>query len=491
MLKLTTSFIISIGIIALSILWMLGWFIIAAYHCAPNAEDIAGAYAAQDQGILNFIINTLVLDYTRYTSTFFYGFNVLSLGGYRYFMLMPLVCFLALVGAFYFFISSFLRFGNRRWFLLLYSVFFILVHIAIEPSLYYGMFYMASFIDYMYPWVFTFIWAGLLIQVMGALEEKYSGFLYAISVLFLVFSMGCSELFIGINGLFLFAFFIYSLSFSKRSMKLVIAHGLVYSSCVLFIFSNPSHKVDASNILADISVRYPDSNFVVESFKSYLKFYRNHMLHPISIAFVLISVIFHVRFTAETDRPSCAKKKFLLFLFGLSTLGGYFTTWIFFIPKGTTGDFPVYIYNCVSVFAQVGLYLFLPMYISSTLFVSKRLNSRGVAEQVSLFLFLACIIILPSNFRTVLNEYKSGYLSDWKQKTDNFYLQVEGCIYSKKHPSVVYFENPNPQLSSVFYSPDILPNRVNECWNISYEDYFSVDEVRFKGDTVFKLKKTK
>ena len=38
--------------------------------------------------------------------------------------------------------------------------------------------------------------------------------------------------------------------------------------------------------------------------------------------------------------------------------------------------------------------------------------------------------------------------------------------------------------ATIYFPPDILPNRAYALWNDAYERYFGVDEVRFEKDTL-------
>ncbi len=152
---------VSVVFILLFLFWGIGWIIVAAFHCAPNAEDLSSAASVNRNGLGLFVINTLTSYYTRYTSAFFYGFNVLTFWSPKYFWVMPLSCFVFFVVSFYYFITAIIDAKGGRLLFSAFAIFFVLIHFAIEPNLYYGLFlYGKFFIDYIYPWIFHFFMDG-------------------------------------------------------------------------------------------------------------------------------------------------------------------------------------------------------------------------------------------------------------------------------------------------------------------------------------------
>jgi hypothetical protein len=227
---------ISIVFILLFLFWGIGWIFVAAFHCAPNAEDFSAAAAANRNGFLLLVVNSLVSSYTRYASAFFYGFNVLTFLGPKYFWVMPLSCFIFFVVSFYYFITAIIDAQGRGLFFSVFAVFFVLIHFAIEPNLYYGLFYMASFIDYIYPWISTFFWMGILLRHV---KRKRNIWLYFLGYFFVILSYGSSELFIVINSILLGLLFVGSSVYSRSMLKYILPYCLVGLSCVGFLFCVP------------------------------------------------------------------------------------------------------------------------------------------------------------------------------------------------------------------------------------------------------------
>lgn len=105
----------------------------------------------------------------------------------KIFLVMPLSCFVFFVVSFYYFITAIIDAKGGRLLFSAFAIFFVLIHFAIEPNLYYGLFYMASFIDYIYPWIFTFLWMGILLRHVKGEKNIW---LYFLGYFFVVLSYG-------------------------------------------------------------------------------------------------------------------------------------------------------------------------------------------------------------------------------------------------------------------------------------------------------------
>lgn len=482
----TVLSLLTVSILVITIGWGGYWLFIAAYNCAPNAEDLALAYGARQHGQWTLLTDILISNYTRYTAGLLYGFNVLVFNGVEYFAVMPITCFIFFTASFYYFITSVIKSQNIKWFLVCYSLFFVIFHYALEPSLPYGLTYMVSTFVYIYPWFFTFLWIGSFLRTIRETNNTKRYLLSLVGYLSLVLSFGSTELFISLNSIFLFGFFISILLNDRTKLMYIIPYVIVGVSSIAFIFLCPSPKVQSGTILYDYNERYPGSNFVIESLKSYLIFYKRYLLQPLSLCFVLITTFLFRRFEIIKRLNFNFTNLSLGIIFVVSVIGAYITTWVFFIPKGKNDDFSKYIYNTVSVLSQIGLFVIIPIYLSKLLSSLHR-NRLFPLMEVSLSALLFMVLIFSSNnISTIKREYGLGYIQDVRNKFDKFYSSVTEAKGSGVKNSVVFFEDPKVIPASIFLDYDILPNRAAACWNLAYEDYFGVGEVRMKGDTIFK-----
>jgi hypothetical protein len=466
--------------------WGFSWLLIASYYTVPNAEDYSSINVIKRLGLIESLAVALVVDYTRYTSNFFYGFNILTLHLHEYFWIMPVTCIIFLVISFYYFITSLVKTIDNKLKILTYSLLFVLLHFAVEPNIYYGLYYMVSIIDFVYPWFFAFLWMGSLIRAIRYIEGKKSILYFFTGYLFLILSYGGAELFVSINPFLLLPFFVYALIYERTKWKYVIPYCIVAISCTLFLIFCPSPKITSENIFSDLHIRFEGSNFVTESLKTYLKFYWECMLNPISVCLILITTLCCFRMRIFEQLHFHFNAKIALWLFLLSVFGGYINTLVYFIPKGNINDYPKLIYNCIGIYCQLGLYLALPLFLSEKIRSLRKVPSLSIFEPVLGLLMLAMIVWGTNNISLIKKEFDAGYIEDVKYKADKFYSEVSEIKKRGKPPYIVYFENPDVIPSTTFYATDIKPNREAGFWNIAYEDYFEVDEVRLKGDTIFK-----
>jgi hypothetical protein len=209
-------------------------------------------------------------------------------------------------------------------------------------------------------------------------------------------------------------------------------------------------------------------------------------LHPLSLCFILISALIFARFELAKKTIFNFKSIEFFVLFSICIVVSYITTLVWFIPSGATHDFPVYIYNTVSVLCQVGAYFLLPFYLVKQFSFKFPLPFRNAGELCVSLSLLLLLVFSSNNISLIKSNFDKGYLQDLKNKTDKFYSDVAIAKKSGAEHTVVYFQNPQVIPASVFIKYDVLPNRASACWNIAYEDYFGIDEVRLAEDTIFK-----
>lgn len=470
--------------LAAGMAWGIYWLAVATYYCAPNVEDFSLAIRPREQGLLPSVVNLLVSYDSRYTDAFLHGLNPLAFNRPQYFVLMPVLCFLFFTGSFYFFITSFITGKQNRWLLTGYALLFVITHYATETQLPCGLFLMVSTFNYIYPWFFAFIWAGALLRTFNEPVAAKRVLLSVLGYTALILSYGCTEFFISINGFVLLALFLYALVYDKPKLKYIIPYCAVAVSCVVFILLCPSQKMVGGQTYSSLSVRYPGSNFIIESARVYAGFILHYLLHPLSVCFVFVTTLIFRQPDISNRLKFNFSQRQLLLLFAGAVLISYITTWVFFIPIGKSGFFPRYTFNSIQILAQLGLYVFLPLYLSK-LSVSGNTFSIPVQPVVA-FLFLVLLVFSPNNISEIKAEYHEGIVQQVKNKAEQFYARVNAEKKRNPERTIVYFENPPVTPQTNYFGPDVMPNRQAPWWNIAYEGYFKVDEVRLQGDTIFK-----
>ncbi len=478
--------ICSISFLVLGIAWGAYWLLVAAYHCAPNVEDFALASAARDQGLFTILIDMLLSNYTRYTAAFFYGFNLLVFNQVKLFVWMPILCFLFFNLSFYYFISSFFHQIKTKQTLIVFTLLFVIIHFATQPSLPYGFTYMSSTFVYIYPWFFSFLWMGSFARAIKEENTLKKYFLSLFSYLTLILSFGCSELFIPMNAFFLLSFGCFLFLYTPKKWYIIAPHVLIAISSIGFILLCPSNKITSENIFYAIDERYNGSNFAWESLKIYSRFYALYLLHPLSLCFICVSTLLFIKIQKVLNWMAYIKSSLLIAFFMLSFIGSYLCTWPYFLAIGSNGVFPKYIFNCVEIYAQLGLWIIFPIFLSKKITSLQSIANVSFAQLVLASILLFLLFFSNNNIANIKREYDLGYLQDVQNKADKFYKNVLLAKESDSKNTVVYFENPTVIPKTIFLDYDVLPNRQSACWNLAYEDYFKINEVRLDGDTIFK-----
>lgn len=470
----------------LTIGWGVYWLAIAAYYSVPNVEDFSLAIRPRDQGLIPSVINLLVSYDSRYTDAFLHGLNPLAFNWVEGFIIMPILCFVFFVASLYYFLSAFITNKSIRFQLLGFALLFVVIHYAMETQLPCGLYLMVSTFNYIYPWFLGFIWLGTLLRTIHETNATKRILLSILGYSALILSYGCTEFFISINGFALIALFLYAIVYDQQKLKFIVPYCLVAISCVMFIFLCPSQKIISDKPFSDLAERYPDSNFMIESAKIYIRFVWQNLLHPLSICFVLVATLFFSRIEMPEKMKFHVNKRQLLWLFIGSIIVSYLTSWIFFIPIGSTGVFPRYTFNCLLVLAELGFFVFLPLYLKQRLAMFATNYFFRFAHPLAAALLLFILLFSDNNISLIKQEYDAGIIQDVKNKAEQFYSRIHLAKALNMERSIVYFENPKTPPQSNYFGPDILPNRSAVWWNIAYEDYFKVDEVRLLGDTVVK-----
>jgi len=459
------------------------WLVVASYYCVPNVEDFSFAQKARDHGLWYMVSSFLISHYTRYTSTFFYGFNPLTINRPDLFMWMPISSMIFMISGIYFLLTSTIQHKSSKLLILIFAALLSAMHYALQPSLPYGLTYMASIFVYFYPWFFTFIWTGALIRSIHSNNGVLYPFYSTLGCFALLFSYGCVELFVFINPFILLIFILYFLVYNKKNIRHLVPYIIVSLGCGLFILSCPSGKLNPNNLTTDISQRYVGSHFFIEAARANFQYIQHYLLHPVSILFTLSSTLLLTWFRSRIELPVFRNSKVWLYMLLAFIAGAFVSSLVWFIPKGVNGDFPKYIFNATSVLYQTGLWVLLPLYLSEPL--SKKWSMKSIRYSAALvvFVLLCCVYFTKNNISTIQKEYQNGSLQSLKHNYTDFVIAASKAKKNPTGENIVFFKNPDVIPTSVYLEHDILANRASACWNATYEDYFGVNEVRLVGDT--------
>jgi len=461
------------------------WLWVAAVKSVPNAEDFTLSIAPRDNGFVSSVINLLTFFDSRYTANMLHGLNLLVFNRYDMFYLMPLICFTLFVLSVFFFLSSVFAAEGKRVLLLCYVLFFLVGFFAVEPSLPFGLFYMASTFTYVYPWFFFFVWMGCFVRSKNKSGIGY--LLYTLLGLIALFlSFGCSELFIVINTIVLFSLSIIIWKLDRAHKYSLTPYILVALSSIAFIVTCPSGKLIHDNMDGNPNVNINWLNIINRSVQMNWTFLRMTVLTPITILLVLANTSFWLILRPRFVSKGVMNKKHLLVIFIMLIVLAYISSMVYFISLTNSEEFPYRIFNTTLLIILFAIHIILPLVFVDYLF--------DLMTDVKLYAF-SCIIMtgvllsyifLPNNFLLIKQEDETGILDQVKNDYVEFYQNVRLVKQAGISPSIVYLKNPSVVPKSNYFGPDVLPNRKAAYWNITFEQYFQVDEVRLKGDSIFK-----
>lgn len=454
---------------------------LSAYYAQPNIEDFALAVAPREIGIFPSVINLLTFFDSRFTANLLHGFNILVWNIPEYYFIMPILCVLLLFGSIYFLVNSIFVHQSYK---LIYALAFTGVYFALQPLLNFGLYYMASTFVYIYPIMLWCIWIACFFK---SIQNTKSNLYYAfIGMIALFFSFGGSELMIVFNAMSFFCIAIYYLWFYKKLPWLYFSFACIAFATLFFVLKGPSEKFSNEKILINLTERYPDTHFALESLEKYGDVILHQLFHPVSLGFFIFSIFFfHKRYFIEKWDTY---KFFFVVLSGLIFLFSYLASWIYFIPIGTINEPVPHVFNTIFFFMILPFYVLLPIVFN--LFFYDAIQTILSCYKLVYFSTISGMVIgflvINNNLLIICQEWYSGTFHAMKVKHHQFYKEAKAMQNKNLPYKILYFENPNPAPKSNYYGPDILPDRESSDWNKALEDYFYLDEVRLINDTVVK-----
>lgn len=471
-------------IIIVLIAWALYWFILASLYSFPNAEDIALVLRAIDNGIINST-NALLIGYdARYTTNFFYGFNVFALCGLEYYKYVAIISLSLVLTASYLLFSSIFNKMLPRFIIIVISLSLILLHLIMIPSIVHHLYWMASSFVYLNFWLFIFAWLFFALLIIKTKKPVLLLFHKFLCSLFLVLSFGVNEMSIFIN-LFLILSFTY-FSIKKHPNKKHFFYSLIilgiFNSLFLLLIPGTSDRMLYHGIERDACFYLNAINF---SIKNYIEFLFSWSLKSPAVVAVILIITLLLNNKRVINSISLSLRELLAFTIGLF-ITMYLMTLTFYLPAGDSEGTPLRIYNCINLPYLFAVFILFPLIIIKS-GLAKYLGVFEKSKSVFVLLFLICIYVFiqENNVNVIKSEYNSGqYMLHKKEMEERYKVIFNAQNLNRYRLAIVKELTAKP--STVFYGPDILNNRNPDLWNSSYEGYFELDEIRFNSDTIRK-----
>ncbi|MEI6346661.1 MAG: DUF6056 family protein [Bacteroidota bacterium] len=470
---------------ALVVILVFGLFciILPTFFSFPNVEDLSLVVVAMKTTIINGTVQTLATFDGRYFTNFLHGLSPIVYWGLESYKFVLIFSIILTYLSHIFFVFSFSFFTKKSWSIIIFPSLFITIHFAITPSIVHDIYWMASSFVYLWAWNFLLIWTSFLKLMIN--EKKYGyKFLYFISAFaFLIFSYGINEMMIIINSIALFYFIIYTWRYHKSSIIDIIPFVFISLCCIYIFISSPGiqYRINSGvsrNLNYYIDVINSGSIYTLKTTYDWL--FSNIFTIPL---FIIFTSIFH----KDINPFLRFSNRSIISLFLCCFLLIFLLPFSFFIPMGVE-YYPERIYNFMNWIFQVAIFILLPIFIIKKVknirIITK--NHRAIAITLSSLLVLCHLAFYKNNFKTIITEWSSGEFDGYKTEMNNRYSAI---LKAKQNTiwSSVELESIKHKPTTIYTKPDIEPNRFEEFWNIAYENYFNVDEIKIKNDTICKI----
>ena len=461
--------------------WCLAWLFAGAWFCEPNAEDFSLAAKARDEGIIASTVSLLLTYDGRYFTNILHGLNPLAIGFTKGYKLMPVAGILMFALSLFFMLNALLPAREYRPQLIFYSLIFTSVHFALTPSLPHDLYWMVSSFVFLYPWIFVFFWLGSFIHLQRASGNSAQKGWYLLTALLLICGTGMSEMFLIVNAVALFLLSGYYFLQDKNRLHDVLPLAIIGIGCILLFILSPGihHRAsefnEGRNILFTIqTIGYGTKDF----FASLLNWtFRNPLMLP---AALLAALYFPAK------KPVAADKKMLFVLTVLLLLTAWLMTIPFYLFMGDhTGAYPNRIYTSVLTAYQLALttaVILVVHYTNLSGFFRRFSYLRNYTAMVLLLGMFAGVLLSDNNISRLKNEYDTGILHQFKDEMELRYTLINQLNTDAPCNAVTLDALSNPP-RTIWFPPDIEPDRSHPYWNRAYELYFGIDEVRLYNDT--------
>ncbi len=464
------------------------WLILASHYTNPNSEDLSLAIIPRDKGLL-YSIRSLLIEYDgRYFTNLLHGVNPLAynwLDGYK---LMPIFSMLLCILSLYFLLRVIFQKKISRNLTFFMSAAFYLFHLILCPSLAHNLFWMVSSFPYLYPFPFIFLWVGFGILYLKSHNYLYKILFFIPSALCLIGAIGLNAMFLPLNLLLILSASIFLFIKFRTKIWEFIPLAIIGISCIIFFVTCPGPWVRMADLQADTN---PGRFSEILSRATWEFIYFMFYCGIWNIITLAVSLLFALLFAKSNEFSKLRIKPLLVIFFSTSFLVVlYLMTFPFYLSMYENG-FPYRIFNPIFLGFQI-IILFGSIFLLAPLFNKYLpLYHLQIFSVITSFFLLILLLMKDANpvctnhLAEIRTQYDLGIFEAYDREFKNRLELIENA---KLNPDwkLAVFDTITDSPKIIYYAPDIYPNRENDYWNIAWEEYFKVDEVRLKGDSIYK-----
>lgn len=346
---------------------------------------------------------------------------------------------------------------------------------------------MVSSFVYLWPWTFFFGFIGSLIRYVHAKEGFVRNGWFILSALFLICGLGINEMFLSLYATVLSVLAVYGFNKEKRLFYALLPLVMIGLACIAFFVTCPgiSHRLANQDVVRNsshvLAVALVSANHLMD-FLHEILFHNVFVLPWVIVASLALPA--DVRTKLSAIRWPTA---FSVIFAGLACI--LVMSWAYYWPMGTDPIAPKRVQTCLLYGIQIWMWgttawisgwaLSLPLFpnFSSPLFTLATICS---------FTILVGTTNSQNNFTALRQEYTDGTLTEYRNLMLQRHHMLSSTSTSKTWslaviPDIIHLP------FTIFFSPQIYPNREPDYWNMAHERYYGLDEVRLVGDTITKL----
>ena len=469
-------------------------FIALCRYIHPNAEDYGLSYFPRDNGIWASMVDLYTTYDGRFFVNFLSGINPLVFNSITGYKLTPIVLLALLFFGLYLLIRKLTGSAFARAQQLLIAAIFLALYLTTLQSVPHQLYWQMSSFVYFIPTILSVFLIMSLLRIYELQDRKLlltrtiGGSLFAAAL------AGCNAMCLPLVILITFTPFALAIVGNSRNKLL---YGYIFSiacmGCIVFMLAPGINlRMDETFVHEverdfDYWVNYVAHQSITHFYWSLWRWLIENPL-PILTGFLFLIIFPRSKVSLTTLYHPFRLHPLLFFL-----LHGIFMLLIvapFYYGMGREADwnYPARIYNMVSFYFLLGLFLNLPN-MSRWMYKQIPLPNQKITNGIALLLILAgaYFTVQNDNVNRAYASLLDGSAQTYHQKHLERYAEIRKQQHKEAFQSRIAIVDSIATLPRIlFQGPEITSNSHLRHWNRDYEKYFNIYEIRYHYDTLSK-----